>query len=163
MHRARSGWPKAWRAWAAAAAIWKRAARAAIAARSIGITAASVDRVIRMLHTIARRAARRLGAARATGIHTGMSMAAAAYATTAVDRARPARTVDAITVALARRRAAVAARFAAAVPRATTITTSTLGRPWLRRRTRTTRCVARATSCSAIRPRSEVIERGVRV
>jgi hypothetical protein len=143
---------------AVAVATWTRAARAGTAARSTAIAATTAGRAIRPARTTAHPVARRIGVARDIGIRTVTSMAAAACARTVAVHRGIARAADTTTAVAARRPVAIAAHSAAAARAATRTTTSTRARPSRRPLIRTTRCVARAISCSTIRRASGRID-----
>lgn len=138
-----------------AAELWKTVAQAEMAAYSTGTLGKIVAPVIRTGRTTARLAVRRIGAATATAIRMATWITVRASATTGnagQDASNVLAAVALTTIAAAARdRAANAARSAAAVPRATKITTSIPVRRWPRPRIRTTRCVVREISCSGTR------------
>ncbi len=150
---------------AAAAATWKRRAQAATAAALIATAVRSVVPVVIRVRTIVRRAIRRIGAARVTGIRPDIKMAAVAcakvkYRAIARNQGRTVRAADTATAAAAAARPRRAARAAAAAAlRAITTTTSCRARRWRRRRIRITRCGVRGISCWITRLRSGRIEK----
>ena len=120
-------------------------------AATIAVPAMGPDR------TIARRAIRPTGAATAIAIRTATSADTNAIAATS--RTDSHRSRRAVATDIAAPSAASRPRVAAAIP-ATRTTTSIPVRPWLKRLIRTTRCAARATSCSTTRRRWDRIETG---
>ena len=149
---------------AGAAETWKTVVQAEMAARSTDTSVKIVDQVIRTARTIARLAVRRIGAATAIAIRTATWITARAFAITGnagQDASSVLAAVALTTIAAAARGpAANAARSAAAAHRVTRITTSIPVRRWPRPRIRTTRCVVREISCSAIRPALVDIDSG---
>ena len=135
-----------------------------MAVSSIDTPDRTVVRDIPAASTIARLAIRRAGAATVTVIQMATWITArASVATGSVHQDAPSALVAvALTTiaAAARGQVARAARSAVAARLATRTTTSIPVRRWLRPRIRTTRCVAHATSCSAIRQASVAIDLG---
>jgi hypothetical protein len=165
MHRVRPAAAKAAVDRLAVAETWKPRVRAAIAAYLTGSTARNAGPDIHAANTIARLATHANGAAAAINTRSAIRRAASCIAQTTAAAARSnvsARAADAATAAVVQALAARSVRSADADLQAIRITTSTRVRQSLKRPIRTTRCVARATSCSTIRHRSDRIERGER-